>query len=288
VLRDTSADVGALPVPPVSSYLSIVAIYRDEAVYLREWIEFHRMVGVERFFLYDNFSVDDHRAVLAPYVDAGTVVIHDWPVFPGQLPAYDDALGRHGRESRWIAFIDLDEFLFSPTGESLPTVLRDYEQHPGVLANWAIFGSSGHQTRPSGLVIENYVRRAPPDEGPQQSKTILDPARAERCGGAHWFHYKQGSAVDELHRPVPYGRTASLAFDRLRVNHYYSKSIEEGKQKLARRAPTTGDLRTAALNRLEHVDQIMNRVPDEAITSYLPELRRRLGLAVEAQPESSN
>jgi hypothetical protein len=276
----------------VSSYLSIVAIYRDEAVYMREWIEFHRIVGVERFFLYDNFSVDNHREVLAPYLEDGTVVLHDWPVFPGQIPAYDDALRRHGGESRWIAFIDLDEFLFSPTGQPLPDILRDYERHPGVLANWAVFGSSGHLTRPPGLVIETYRRRMEPEDGPQNSKTILDPSRADRCGGAHFFHYKEGvgSAVDELHRPVPWGRTSSLAFDRLRINHYYTKSIEEGKAKLSRHAPTTGNPRTAARNRLELADQVLNEVVDETILMYAPELRRRLGLPPETafQPESSN
>jgi hypothetical protein len=271
----------------MSSYLSIVAIYRDEAVYLREWIEFHRIVGVKRFFLYDNFSVDDHREVLAPYIDEGVVVVHDWPVFPGQIPAYDDALRRHGRESRWIAFIDLDEFLFSPALQPLPELLREYEQHPGVLANWAMFGSSGNRTQPPGLVIENYLWRMKTPDGPQQSKSIVNPARASHCGGAHFFFYKEGTAVDELHRPVPYGRTPEPASDRLRVNHYYTKSIEEGKKKLLRRAATTGDLRTAAHNRLELVDENMNEVIDETITAYLPELRSRLGLAVEAQPESS-
>lgn len=274
------------------SYLSIVAIYRDEAVYLKEWVEFHRIVGVERFFLYDNFSVDDHREVLAPYLDEGIVVLREWPVFPGQIPAYDDALRRHRSESRWIAFIDLDEFLFSPTGEPLPEILREYEEHPGVLANWAVFGSSGHLIRPPGLVIESYTRRMDPEDGPQQSKTILDPSRAERCGGAHFFLYQDGVgyAVDELHRPVPYGRTSSLAFDKVRVNHYYSKSIAEGKAKLERYAPTTGNPRTAARNRLELVDKSLNDVVDETILMYAPELRRRLGLPPEtnAQPESSN
>ena len=32
------------------SYLSLCAIYRDEARYMREWLEFHRLFGVERFF----------------------------------------------------------------------------------------------------------------------------------------------------------------------------------------------------------------------------------------------
>src|SRR5204863_3517556 len=126
----------------MSAYLSIVAIYRDEASYLREWIEFHRIVGVERFFLYDNFSVDDHREVLARYVEEGLVVVHEWPVFPGQIQAYDHCLAVHGEESRWVAFIDTDEFLFSPAGDPLPNVLRDYEEFPGVIVNWATFGSS--------------------------------------------------------------------------------------------------------------------------------------------------
>jgi Glycosyltransferase family 92 len=272
------------------SYLSIVAIYRDEAVYLREWLEFHRIVGVERFFLYDNFSLDEHREILAPYIDEGSVVVHDWPVFPGQIPAYDDALRRHGHESRWIAFIDLDEFLFSPTLEPLPEILRDYEAHAGVLANWAMFGSSGHRTPPPGLVTESYRWRAKSEDGPQQSKSIVDPSRVKHCGGAHFFFYEEeaGTAVDELHRPVPYGRTPERASDRLRVNHYYTKSIEEGKRRLLKRAATTGNLRPSAHNRLEIVDETMNDVLDETITAYLPELRSRLGLAVDAQPESSN
>jgi hypothetical protein len=272
----------------MQAYLSIVAIYRDEAVYLREWIEFHRIVGVERFYLYDNFSLDDHREVLAPYIDEGVVVLHEWPVFPGQIPACDDALRRHGHESRWMAFIDLDEFLFSPTLRPLPDVLRDYEQHPGVLANWMVFGSSGHRTQPDGLVLENYLWRMKTEDGPQQSKSIIDPSRADHCGGAHFFFYKEGTAVDELHRPVPYGRTNEPSSEVLRVNHYYTKSIEEGKKKLLRRAATTGDPRNAAYNRLEMVDQNMNDVLDETITAYLPELRSRLGMAVEAQPESTN
>jgi hypothetical protein len=285
MLRDTSAMPASQP-----AYLSIVAIYRDEAPYLREWIEFHRIVGVERFFLYDNFSLDDHREQLAPYIDQGMVVLHEWPVFPGQLPAYDDALRRHGHESRWIAFIDLDEFLFSPTLKPLPEILHEFEQHPGVMVNWAVFGSSGHLTQPSGLVTENYLWRLKTPEGPQQSKTVLDPTRADHCGGAHFFFYREGagSAVDELHRPVPYGRTPLPAADLLRVNHYYTKSIEEGKRKLLKRAATTGDLRTAAHERLETVDAGMNEVLDETITAYVPELRSRLGLAVDAQPESSN
>ena len=123
---------GVEPAPPSSArkqsatYLGVCAIYRDEAPYLREWIEFHRLVGVERFFLYDNGSIDDHLEALAPYIAEGTVVLHDWPGPRRQLPAYEHCLNAHRDEARWIAFIDLDEFLFAPAGQPLPEVLVDF------------------------------------------------------------------------------------------------------------------------------------------------------------------
>ena len=134
----------------MSPYLAICAVYRDEAPYLREWIEFHRLVGVERFYLYNNLSVDGHREVLAPYVEAGIVAVTDWAVRPAQIQCYDQCLKDYRDEARWIAFIDLDEFLFLPTGQPVAEILTEYEQWPGVGANWAVFGSSGHRTTPAG------------------------------------------------------------------------------------------------------------------------------------------
>ena len=63
-------------------YLSMCAVFRDEGPYLREWVEFHRLMGVERFFLYDHYSADAHRDALAPYIEEGVVVLHDWPDDP--------------------------------------------------------------------------------------------------------------------------------------------------------------------------------------------------------------
>ena len=33
--------------------LSICAIFKNEAKFLKEWIEYHRLVGVDHFYLYD-------------------------------------------------------------------------------------------------------------------------------------------------------------------------------------------------------------------------------------------
>jgi glycosyl transferase family 92 len=265
---------------PPDVYLSVCAIYRDEAPYLREWIEFHRLVGVERFFMYDNLSTDDHAAVLAPYVESGIVVLHDWPLTErAQLPAYDDCVRRHRDESRWIAFIDIDEFLFSPGGQPLPEVLPDYERWPAVGVNWAVFGPSGHERRPPGLVIESYDQRLRVEAktiATTTIKSIVDPARVVSAAGVHAFTYERLGTVDENHYPIWGGRTKSPSIERLRVNHYLTKSLEEFQRLGTRVGQNPGSsVRRFELATREAWDHDSER--DDAIMRYLPELRRALG-----------
>jgi Glycosyltransferase family 92 len=271
------------------AYLAICAIYRDEAPYLREWVAFHQLVGVERFFLYDNFSVDDHRAALAPFVDDGTVVIHDWPVHEGQYPAYDDCLARHRDDARWIAFIDLDEFLFSPAGTPVPAVLRDFEDHPGVVVNWAMYGTSGHLTKPEGLVIETHLHRKRYGEGVREHvKSIVDPARTDHVRSAHVFAYEDGAfPVNEQGRPQdhPPFSFADFSIERLCVNHYSMKSDEEFARKVAR-GGADGKQKVFPPNTYEKRKAGMNAEYDDTITVYLPRLKERLAELEERRPSA--
>jgi hypothetical protein len=258
-------------------------MYRDHADYLREWIEFHRLVGVERFFLYDNESSDDHRDVLRPYIDDGIVVLHDWPtpesvqrgVPWGLIAAFDDCLAKHRNDSRWIAFIDIDEFLFAPAGVVLPEILSEFEQYPGVYVSRLEFGTSGHRHRPPGLVIESYLRRRRyAAEDVEWTKSIVDPERAVKCINAHIFLYEDGFAVDMDGRPVkrpPFGPTP-IKMSPLRINHYVTKSEEEYRTKL--------DQWEAAGRSLDPGPAWLDALAsdfDEAITSYAPALREALG-----------
>jgi hypothetical protein len=287
-------------------YLSVCAIYRDEAPYLREWIEFHRLVGAERFYLYDNRSRDAHGEALAPYVSEGIVDVRDWPPVPGMISAYDHCIEHRREESRWIAFIDVDEFLFSPTGKTVSELLVEYEDAPGVGVNRATFGTSGHRVAPPGLVIESYVRRGPQSLNTNHGiKSIVNPRLVERCMGAHFFHYRTGAAVDENHRPVPSGRTQSVSLSRLRINHYWLKSEAEFREKWEKKPrPQTGRPRServphrqAALAAagarprtvpkgpprseevrpdFERLDKKFNAERDEAILPYVPAVRAAL------------
>src|SRR5262245_1841043 len=250
-------------------YLSICAIFRDEAENLAEWLEFHRLVGVEHFYLYNNLSSDSYADVLSSYLAEGLVTLADWTqpfAQGGQDASYQHCLKEYGSQSRWIAILDIDEFLFSPTFNTLPRVLRQYEQYPGVVVNWQVFGSSGHMIAPSPLVIESFGRRAPRNWIRNcRVKSIVDPARTTAPSGPHFFLFENNElAVTENFEPVtikivgrvrrrirrllnrlsvrwpvdPYSKhessVRSVSVDRLRINHYVVKAHAAYEEKLQR------------------------------------------------------
>jgi len=231
--------------------LAVCAVFKDEAAYLREWVEFHQLMGVERFYLYNNGSDDRYIDAVQMHIDAGTVVLHEWPRRPAQLDAYEHCLRTHGAETDWLAFIDVDEFLFSPKAKLLPDVLAQYAAYPGVGVNWVMFGSAGHVQKPAGGVLENYLRRGQLDGGlhykhlkladgsfrPENShvKSIVQPSKVIGCANAHFMRYADDArAVDENEQPIDGPFSTKVSVDTLRINHYWSKSEEECRHKFSR------------------------------------------------------
>jgi hypothetical protein len=164
--------------------------FKNAARSLREWIEFHQIVGFEHFYLYNNNSTDDYKDALAPYRVEGTVTLYDWPQTPAFPTADEHCVANHQHEARWIAFLDDDEFLFPARSESVRKILRRYEPYPALAVHWLMFGSSGHIRRPAGLVLENYVLRA---ESPSPIiKSIVNPRRVAASANTHHWVYRNG------------------------------------------------------------------------------------------------
>ncbi|AZO38887.1 MAG: glycosyl transferase [Mesorhizobium sp.] len=209
--------------------LAACAIFREEAPFLAEWIRFHQGVGFEHFYLYNNFSTDDFKAVLDPFIQQGLVTLVDWPRPVGQLSAYRDCIRRRWREALWIGFFDIDEFLFAPDGRDVPSVLRDYRDLPGVCVWQAFYGSSGHVERPERPLVEAFTMRAGPNI--TTVKTILNPRMVYRPG-VHQSKFLFGEGVDTDRRTIVPGMPPKL--DILRINHYWSRSLADLDQKIRR------------------------------------------------------
>lgn len=271
--------------------LAICAQIRNETPYLVEWIEFHRMVGVEHFYLYDHYSTDNPGLFLREYIDSGVVTLIDWSEKPhpwsAQMMAHDHCLANFGPQCRWIAFIDVDEFLFSPKTPSMIKALEPYEGQAGVFVHWVFYGSSGHVLKPPGLVIEEFTRRAPIEfRFNLKGKTIVNPTHAVQSNSAHYFIYRDGHlAVTENMEPVVNKRIeinggrsiqnsiTDVSVNVFRLHHYCIRSWEEFLEK-----SKTPDLRERYSDSF-FANHDRNEVHDPVLHSYLPLLK----LAVKAK-----
>ena len=92
--------------------LSVVAILKNESLYLKEWLDYHLAAGVEHFYLYDNDSTDNQAEVVKPYIAAGLVDYFPLPGKAMQYVAYNDAVKRFKFHCRYMTFIDGDEFVY--------------------------------------------------------------------------------------------------------------------------------------------------------------------------------
>lgn len=94
---------------PYQFEVAIMSIFRDEADWLQEWIEYHLSIGVEHFYLYDNCSADDFEEVLSPYIESGIVTLIPWShiKFPlAQIEAIKEAINNAKGNVKWLALID--------------------------------------------------------------------------------------------------------------------------------------------------------------------------------------
>lgn len=138
--------------------VSVCAIFKNEARYLREWVEFNHLVGVDHFYLYNNNSTDNYLEVITPYIESGLVTLVQWPHDQKQMEAYMDGIKRFSSETKWLGFIDIDEFIVPRSTNSIYELLRQFEDRGSVKVYWRLYGSAGRIHRDThGLVCEDFT-----------------------------------------------------------------------------------------------------------------------------------
>lgn len=223
-------------------YLTVCAIFQNESRWLKEWVEFHRLVGVDHFVLYNHNSSDGWEEVLAEYIEQDLVEVVDFSeqepwVVKTQPRAYDDAWRRFNGRTTWLAFIDIDEYLQPIEVDTLPEVLKDYEQYGGVVVNWRCFGTSGVETlEPGELLIEKLTWAA--ERTGYRSMTVKTIARPEHMldglgldrTGVHRFEYlSEYFDVNTDHEHIEGDKRWSserVCDNRLVLNHYFLRTLD--------------------------------------------------------------
>ena len=252
--------------------LSVAAIMKNEKPYLKEWIEYHLLQGVEHFYLCDNESTDNSYEYLMPYIKKGVITYIEMKGINQQLKCYEKIVKEHKDETEWLAIIDLDEFLVPIEAKNMRAFLKDFSDVSEVSLHWLNYGDSRAVSRPNGLVTEFFT-----SHGRFLNHTVKSIVRPKdvidfKAFGSNHYVKVTGKSVNEHHHPVDFMLSFYPSADKARVNHYILKSFAEFLYKKKRGHPEGTGI-DYSYYFFHNENDITN---DMTMLRFLPELKKRM------------
>lgn len=218
---------------------AICAIARNENRYIKEWCEYHLNLGFDYIEIFDNNDMNGEE--IENEVSSFEEKVRVNRRFRGktdrlhQSEAYTLFYTTH-KEYDWIAFIDIDEFIFLENEQNIKGFLSEdkFKNADGVRLCWKCFTDSGLVT----VENENYsVSRFTEysDINSTQAKTIIRGGLPYiKAVAIHSSHYlknavdatgkKCWNGTDMLHH-VNIG--TERVWDCAYIKHYRFKTIQE-------------------------------------------------------------
>ncbi|NCB77095.1 MAG: hypothetical protein EOM42_08390, partial [Negativicutes bacterium] len=263
----------------LSFKLAVVAILKNEAPYVIEWIAYHRVVGVEHFYLYTNDSTDESDGILKCFARAGIVTLINWPSRPNvnsQKCAYEHALLHFRKCCQWLAIIDCDEMIVPLSANSIVEGLKEFENEAGLAINWNVFGSSGRQIKTIGLVMERFTKCSRKAAINRHVKTLAKTDKI-KTPDIHTSTFLSGNLVDVQHGIVKSPIHSHITHEKFQINHYLTKSRAEWEIKRRRGKADfwEGSKEKYRLDS-EFEDYDLNEEEDPSILRYLQKTKQEI------------
>jgi hypothetical protein len=137
--------------------LVIVAMFKNEAHAIKEWIQHYMSQGVEYFYMIDNGSNDNWEEQVK---NLPVHVYTDHKKY-AQIQLYNKYfLDVVKQNSEWVMVIDLDEFMYSRLGyKTITNYLESLDDNIDVIeVKWKMFGSNNHINQPESI-IKGFTKR---------------------------------------------------------------------------------------------------------------------------------
>lgn len=188
------------------SYLAVVAIFKNEASGLCEWLRHHVSQGVGTFYLIDNGSTDDWRQSIkglltpesserdtetwllsSPHMASARVIIVRDATKHKQVELYNQHFLERVREHHhWVLVIDIDEFVYAAKeGQTIVSVLQMTPSHvASIWLLWKMFGGLPKEATQPSSIIHGFTSRANVSTAPAfgEIKAVTRTGCLERMG----------------------------------------------------------------------------------------------------------
>ncbi|RNL55411.1 glycosyltransferase family 2 protein [Pedobacter jejuensis] len=206
-------------------FLCAVSVIKDEEKFVDEWLVYHKLIGVEHFFLFD----DQVDSPLVGYIKAheNYCTVIPWSEINKieqnrQILAFRYAAINLIKNYEWVIFLDVDEFVVLRQDKNIRLFLSRFPHAAAVSLNWHLFGHNGFLNDPERLITTSLTKRKliPHHEEKTFSRTDLIIG----INSPHFCTMKIGERVDTNGKKF----TGKVSPDKTliaHINHYQCRSF---------------------------------------------------------------
>lgn len=199
--------------------LSIMAIFKNETMNLKIWLDHYLWQGVEHFYLIDNDSNDNPLNILQEYIDKRLVTYYFKPEKYQQPQHYRNIfdMEKLKEKTKWLCICDLDEFFFG-TEQKLIYAINEFNNYDVIYTNSFFYGSDNLIEHPLDIRTAIIHRQEDIANG---IKYIFKP-NCINDSSEIWIHWlvHSGSLQKQI---LP---TETFDNTKIRLNHYCIQSYE--------------------------------------------------------------
>jgi len=231
--------------------ISLVCIAKNEDNYIKEWVDYHKKLGFDNIFIYENnwvCNISDDIVIKIKF-DGETK----------QIDAYNNFIKKFKQDYDWVVFVDVDEFIVLKKHKNIKDFIKEYgDVEYGIAVNWVLFGNNNHETVKNNdySVLNRFTKRQKSVNQhtksflklKQENVLMVDP------------HHPNVELVDTNLNLVTSALNPMGTIDVIQINHYFSKTKEEFEEKIKRgRAdiPSKRSIKDWEIHNINEVDDFL-------------------------------
>lgn len=225
--------------------IAVVAIAKNEELYIEEWFNAYRKIGVNHFYIFDNN--DEGNTALAElvkrnqYTDVSLIDVRGpekLKKYGYQFGCYKMAYDQLSKDYDYMGFFDIDEFLYL-NDKTIPDWLEEHKEFDDtdvIKFNWLYYGDNGLVHYDNRPVQERFKEPCPINTKYAQNfpeslhiKCLLKCGKKMLSGNCHTFVLEGGKAKSANGKDTvmnsPFVNPPS--YENGFIKHYGTKTIEE-------------------------------------------------------------
>ena len=204
------------------SKVALVCIAKNEDNYIEEWIDYHKKIGFDDIFIYQN----DWRYLK----DYPNVIKINYDGDVQQENSYNDFVKNYKERYDWAMFLDVDEFLVLHKHNNVKDFLEEYKDHKAVAICWVHFGDNGHKEIINNeySVLKRFTKRE--RLASQYIKSIVNLSYDFHMT----IHFPVGVDIIDTNFNNFNLQNIHKSVEVAQVNHYFCKTYTEFLKKIER------------------------------------------------------